>query len=284
MAVVGHWRGFGHGRQKRFGVRRPPVTARDSACCGELGAERTCAAQRPSCDRPRAALLLKQTDRAAAAICATWDAMRRALPYHRRCAAGRCSWSSGSTRPEAGDGPRRPERAAHGVRPRAGAAAAAPARRRRWPRCTSSRATLLDGGKTAFEKRMRRAARAIPWWSTSGRRGAGRAAPSSRSSSRSPPSAASEIAFVGVDARRQAPGRRAASWTELPAPVPLLRGPGRGHRPLAEGARQAFPMTMFIDAREDRRSSSRASTARRADLSADIDRYLGDVSELRSTR
>ena len=78
---------------------------------------------------------------------------------------------------------------------------------------------------------------AIPWWSTSGRRGAGPAAPSCRSCRRSRPSAAARSPSSGVNARDKRPA--AAGFAErYPVAVSVLRGPGREDRPGAEGARQ----------------------------------------------
>ena len=181
----------------------------------------------------QAPVLAFPSDRApreSAPIEADSQADRADLPPSAACAA--CSVRSRRDRPGRRSGHRAdPGRRRDGddagdraeVRPAGRAGEARRRARAARRRCTRRPNELLGGGTSAFDAAARRSSRATPSWSTSGRRGAGRAAPSSRSSSRSPPSAARRSRFLGVNGSRQGLPAAREVPRQAPAAVPVLR-------------------------------------------------------------
>ena len=197
--------------------------------------------RRPS-DRPPASTSLKQT-RAETSIC---------HPLSRCVAPCRSSDCSRLWSPSSRSGWRRPAGRRARARPRADAEpfdlqAKQEARGRpgsRSPNCTTQSAT----SSRAASRRSAPAARGCKGHrssSTSGRPGADRAAASSRSSSRPPLTRGKESrssASTRDDKVRPAKKFLAA----VPAPVPVLHGPGREDRARVS-APADYPMTQFID-------------------------------------
>ena len=120
---------------------------------------------------------------------------------------------------------------------------------------------------------------ATPPWSTSGRRGAARAAPSSRSSSRSPPRAGRRSRFLGINGADKRPAAE-KFLAAHPLPYPSYEDP---HEDIAQERRAAkyFPIT-----RVHRRERARPSFTHAGEYTSTAElerrhRQVPRVSELR---
>ena len=182
--------------------------------------------------------------------------MRRVLVHPRRRRARRRRGHR--ARP---GGPRRGRDAGPDVRPRARPSSSSRARPRRSPLCYEQSNTILEDG---FDKQRRRARGPSDRHQQVGLVVPARAAPSSRSSSRSRPSAArrspSSASTPATSARR-----RRSSSASARCPIPPTRIPTR-RSPRSSKAAKFFPMTIFVDADgQDRlRQGRRVHLARRA--------------------
>ena len=81
-----------------------------------------------------------------------------------------------------------------------------------------------------------------------------------------------DVAFLGVNGADKRPAAE-RFLAERPLPFPSYNDPDEKIAQTLKAAKY-FPMTLFVDARAARRSSRPASTPTRAELDADIDRYL----------
>ena len=153
--------------------------------------------------------------------------------------------------------------------------AALAGRPRRSPQLYAKGDAIIPGGADAFEPRARRSSAATRWSSTTGPPGAGRAASSSRSSSSRPAEQGKRIAFLGVDTEDADGRRQRPSSTSFPLPYPSVSDPDKDVDKLIKGYDNSRRPRSTTPAATSS-TPSRAPTAPRQELEADIERYAAD--------